>query len=172
MASYFSLERRRQGGITVIPIHDDDHWSLLVYLNAYRAFYTFDSYDAYHHNYVIRFIDKLGTDDILVSLRDETIVAIPCPRQRYLYECGQYVFMFVYSFFTVWLDAVETRAVVPVEGTVRQQTRRVRKNRNCPVDLPPFNEQLQSMILEKCKEKCRGVFITALNELIHERRKY
>lgn len=134
--------------ITIIPIHDKEHWSLVVYLSRHTTFFYFDSLEEFHVNYVTRFINKLVFDNIVTDLENTMLTTIVSEQQAYSYECGQYVFMFLSSLFILY-----------------NNTRPTNKG-------PRFEEQLQAFVKESCREKHRQSFIRTVIEWVHESRGY
>lgn len=149
MARYFTGDRQRP--ITVIPIHDNDHWSLLLYVSRFCTFYYFDSLDEYHEAYVTRVITKMVTDGIIVDTTQTQLVSIESEGQRSTYECGQYLFMFLYAFFTQY----KAYGVSHTE-----------------MDRSLFTGGLQSYVRESCCELHRQKFIRLVIAWIHESRGY
>ena len=86
--------------ITVIPIHNNDHWSILIYLNKHRIFYQFDSLSPYHNEYIGLFITSLVRDNI-IDAHKTTLRRIKTIQQIADFECGQYIIMYLYSFLKV-----------------------------------------------------------------------
>lgn len=152
---------KRHKSVTVIPIHTNNHWSLLVYFNDHRQFYHFDSFDHCHHDYVIDVIDKLVTDKIIVDVHNTKITVLDSTPQVDSYECGQFVAMFLYAFLKVIQNENNNRPV-----------RRGTKLCICIDDIVHFNEVLQEYVSTRCKEANRMNFINILITQIHEKRGY
>jgi hypothetical protein len=164
MAAFFVGPSAR--AITVVPIHTEDHWSLLLYFNEHRTFYGFDSLGAYHRDYMKDFMRTLCDDGILTDTDHTSIVWVPSRRQSMLYECGQYVFMFLYSFLKQVLLVLESRPPLPL-GSQR------RRHKSCLVlDTKRFDHDLRQYVAERCCEQYRMRFIASLIVWIHEKRQY
>lgn len=146
MARYFIGDRQRS--ITVIPIHNNDHWSLLVYVSRLNVFYHFDSLDEYHDEYIVSIIKKMVADQIITATTDTQLVSIENEGQVSNYECGQYLFMFLYAFFT------------------RYSTAHANTNRES------LTCDLQAYVRESCREAHRQKFMLLVIHWIHESRGY
>lgn len=150
---------RRHKSITIMPIHDSNHWSLLVYFNDHRQFYHFDSLSHYHQDYVIDVIHKLVDDKIITQIHENTITIMDCPAQLSDYECGQYVSMYLYAF----LKTIQTE----------NHTTRMRGRPHIYItDIEGFNQRLQEYVKSRCRECYRSTFIQILIGCIHEKRGY
>ncbi len=142
MMRYFKGDREKP--ITIIPVHDDDHWSLLIYVTRYNTFYYFDSLEEHHGDYVSQIIRKMAHDDIITEVRQTHLITMKSECQVHLYECGQYLFMFIYAFF-------------------------IEYNNSCAT---PFDQRLQGYVLQSCRELHRQSFLRLLMAWIHEKRDY
>lgn len=179
MASYFndtdydtngkvSCNFYNHKSITVIPIHDEEHWSLLVYFNDFKTFYHFDSLDPYHSDYVTNVLHKIVTDEIIKDTDNTNVIPVALDRQKYAFECGHYVFMCLYGFLKVvlamnsnksrhkWLSRRNTLSLVLMPFIVIN-------------DIDGFNANLEYYIKEKCCENNRMGFINILIEWIHNK---
>lgn len=143
MMRFFKGDRQRP--VTIMPIHDNNHWSLIIYVARYNTFYYFDSLEEYHNGYITRIMRKMVKDMIITDLWTTQITTIGSDTQAHSYECGQYLFMFIYSFFVQY----------------NQQPSAV-----------PFTERLQSYVGESCRENHRQSFIRLVIAWIHESRGY
>lgn len=164
MATYFAPES--EAAVTVIPIHDADHWSLMIYFNEQGVFYCFDSLGDYHREYKLSLLRRLCNDNILVRLRETRVVWVHSRRQAELFECGQYVFMFLYSFL---------RQLIPPPNLQpqRQLTQKQRQyHRKLVDDIVAFEAALSRYVNKHCRPTNRLVFLRGLIAWIHEKRNY
>ena len=171
--------------ITLIPLHHDAHWSLLIYFNDKRQFYHFDSYVKknakgdvrhYHYDFAIDVITQLVDDRIITQLHDNTITLLECPVQKDDFECGHYVIMYMCAFFKVLQqenEPIQTNAPptvrVPAAVLTRLRSMRPYVQMN---NMTRFNETLQSFVTCACNEGQRGGFLKTLINHIHNKRGY
>lgn len=166
MATYFAADS--EASVTVMPIHDSDHWSLLIYFNEQGVFYCFDSLGDYHRDYKLRLLRRLCNDHILVRLRETRVVWVHSRRQAELFECGQYVFMFLYSFLRQLIPPPSDEQ--PVKQRQQQQQRQIR--RRLVYDIAQFEKALGHVVHKHCRPDNRLVFLRGLIAWIHEKRNY
>jgi Ulp1 family protease len=78
----------------LVPLHNNNHWSLLVMVPSLCCYHHFDSLGAYHHEYATRtrlLIDPLDQYHELVLV--DSVVA---PEQLSNWECGLFLLMYAY----------------------------------------------------------------------------
>ena len=170
MATYFAPES--EAAVTVIPIHDENHWSLMIYFNEQGVFYCFDSLDDYHKQRKLALLRRLCNDQILVRLQETRVVWVHSRRQSELFECGQYVFMFLYSFLRLLTPPPHLQQLL-------QQQQRQNSGQSGPGymrtlvnDINAFEAALAKYVRTHCRPDKRLVFLRGLIAWIHERRNY
>lgn len=144
MTRFFSGDRQRP--VILLPLHNDGHWSLLIYVARYTTFFYFDSLDEYHDSFAVRVLTKFVEDGVLTNASEIKMMTIRSDTQAHSYECGQYVFMFLHAFL------VSQSAEKP------------------PFDRDGFVNILQTCVRERCREQHRQVFIQRVIQWIHEER--
>lgn len=146
MARYFRGDKQQP--VTLIPVHHDDHWSLLIYVARYTTFYYLDSLSEYHREYVVKLMRKMMTDGVIANIDSTRVTTITSECQENSYECGQYLFMFVYAFLVQYKQAQQQQ------------------------DVQSFADQLQVYVAESCRESHRQKFIRLIIAWIHDSRGY
>ena len=141
MMRYFSGDKQRV--VTIIPVHHMDHWSLVIHVTLYNTFYYFDSMGEYHNEYIMCMMSKFVSDGIINNLATTRITTIVSECQSHSYECGQYLFMFVYAFLVQY---------------------------NVVKGILDFDERLQVYVSESCREYHRQSFIRLVIAWIHDSR--
>lgn len=136
----------KQKPVVVLPINDSDHWSLLIYFARYTTFYYFDSLDEYHNDYIEKILSKFVSDSIIVDIATTKLTTITSECQSFNYECGQYVFMFIYAF------------LIQLDKDVQ------------PYDREAYVYSLQSYVTESCRETHRQTFIRRIIDWILQER--
>ena len=192
--SYFSRDDYdRQGNtiknakpprsIVVMPLHDQYHWSLLIYFTDLREFYHFDSLIScdhtgahylaenhhcshYHENYVANVLARLVADEIIEENNGITLTSITTPAQLHDYECGQYVALYWWVFCRRLQEenVPKTRAYY-----VNAQLRSI------PVivhDGIGFRDRLQEAVFTLCGDAKRKIFVKNLIDTILRKRAY
>lgn len=170
MATYFAATNSEAAAaVTVIPIHDADHWSLLIYFNEQGVFYCFDSLGNYHREYKLSLLRRLCNDNILVRLRETRVMWVYSRRQDELFECGQYVFMFLYSFLRQLIPPPSPPLSYgghPLQQQQQQYRRRLVDN------IGQFEHALSRYVSKHCRPTNRLAFLRGLIAWIHEKRNY
>lgn len=145
LTRYFGGDKQQP--VTLIPIHDSDHWSLLIYVARYTTFYYFDSLEEYHREHVIALMRKMMNDGVIANIGSTRVTTLMSESQVNSYECGQYLFMFVYAFLAQYKLAQQ-------------------------LDAQSFGDQLQLYVAESCRESHRQKFIRLIIDWIHDSRGY
>lgn len=136
----------KQKPVVIMPIHHSEHWSLLIYFARYTTFYYFDSLDEYHNDYVENILSKFVTDSVIKDVATTKLTTIKSETQSFNYECGQYVFMFLYAFL-FQLDK-DTQ----------------------PYDREAYVSLLQEYVIQSCRETHRQIFIRRIIDWILKER--
>ncbi len=87
--------------IYIIPVHSNDHWSLLVRMPKIKCWFHFDSIPGYHRSYASRLANKIDTEIYEIDEDDEEnefdfIYFKNVPQQNSNWECGIYLLMYVF----------------------------------------------------------------------------
>lgn len=144
--------------LIVIPIYENDHWSVLFYMNLRRRFYFTDSMGEYHQNRISRIITDF-LDDQFMEEKGTTITFVKSRPQKHAYECGQYLFMFIYAFVKNILIA--------------QRDHPPPSSHDFPIikplvsDIDLFDQTLTAFIYNNCCEETRPTFIGGFIQKIH-----
>ena len=124
-------------------------------------------------------------DKILTDIHHTIITEIEIDRQKYEYECGQYLVMCLYAFFRVLLKVNQQQQKTPhhvnllnINGIYDISIKN--KTKTTTISSPYiniknivyFNDTLETYIKDHCCEKNRRDFLRLLIEWIHEKRGY
>lgn len=84
--------------LVLLPLFDDEHWSLLVLVFGIEEWQYFhlDSEKGFHEDYMLLFITRLGRYSSVLT-QDPVFFIIPkaAPQQKYDWECGHFVLMYM-----------------------------------------------------------------------------
>jgi Ulp1 family protease len=81
--------------ILLVPIHNNDHWSLLYYRTSTGVWHHMDSLAPYHTSYVEEVMEELDALGYLLSPNNEVVHFRRMPRQPQGWECGIYLLLYM-----------------------------------------------------------------------------
>jgi Ulp1 family protease len=84
----------------IIPLHSNDHWSLLVRMPKIKRWFHFDSIPGYHRSFAIRLADRVDKEIYNIGDKEEEefdfIYFKNVPQQNSNWECGIYLLMYAF----------------------------------------------------------------------------
>lgn len=96
----------KRDALLLLPLHCDNHWSLMAYRPSFRQWYCCDSMGNYHRQRVLGCLDALDRLKLL-SAEESTRVYFydNLPRQPLSYECARYVLFYAFVMIKAATDA-------------------------------------------------------------------
>jgi len=143
-------EATQDRALVLLPLHHDDHWSLLVYAPAWHHWFVADSLQTYHEQRVLDVMARLDALRV-VAKRDAQVTFFDrLPEQLSDYECARYVVYYAFL-------AVHHYAAVGGGGggAAGEYGRALGADLTdvTPARLPAFERQLDAVLLSRVNKQ-------------------
>lgn len=158
IANQFRLVPPQGEKLIIIPIHDDNHWSLIFYMNLSRRFYCMDSMGEYHQRRIAKIMTNFLADSFMEKVGTKITFVESIPQAKG-YECGQYIFMFIYAYIKTVLLVQRDSTLTTKKGAVERLVQLE--------EIDDFDDRLNKFVYERCCEEFRKNFMLKFIQYIH-----
>jgi hypothetical protein len=119
----------KNDALLLLPLHADNHWSLLAYRPQWRQWYCLDSMGAYHRQRALACLEALdrlklvlGGDDARIHFYDDM------PRQPGGHECARYVLFYAFVLLRNHADAAVRDSATAFAARLERELPHVRES--------------------------------------------